>query len=113
MSSKPSYVSHGQYFRRKDFSKATMEMYAMRCNCYYMITKSDTKFWCIRCIDKGCDWHLRAECLERSTYFKINKFVENQTCARSKKANFVVHPLRKQLDISLCIITKVCWKAIN
>ena len=75
-----------------------MEMYAMRCNCYYMITKSDTKFWCIRCIDKGCDWHPRAECLEQSTYFKINKFVENHTCAPSKKSKFCRTPFTETIE---------------
>ncbi|XP_010468643.1 PREDICTED: uncharacterized protein LOC104748745 [Camelina sativa] len=74
-----------------------MELYAMRYNCDYMVTKSDTKFWCIRCIEDICKWSIRAECLNGSTYFKINKFVGLHTCAPSKKKKFCRTPSAKTI----------------
>ncbi|XP_010507504.1 PREDICTED: uncharacterized protein LOC104784138 [Camelina sativa] len=83
-----SMVKKGGYFSSKEALQATMEMYAMKYNCDYRITKSDKRWWCIRCIDSACNWRLRAECLQPSTYFKINKFEGNHTCAPSKKKSF-------------------------
>ncbi|XP_019092300.1 PREDICTED: uncharacterized protein LOC104748569 [Camelina sativa] len=87
-----SMVKKGEYFSSKEALQATMEMYAMKYNCDYRITKSDKRWWCIRCIDSVCNWRLRAECLQASTYFKINKFVGNHTCAPSKKNSFCRTP---------------------
>jgi len=80
----------------------------MKYNCDYMSTKSDKKFWCIRCVDVVCKWSLRAERLERSLYFKVNKFMDDHSCAPSRKFFFVAHLQPKQLDVSLCIIMNVC-----
>ncbi|KAG7589063.1 Transposase MuDR plant [Arabidopsis suecica] len=96
-SSQYSCVSQGQYFRSKELLQSTMELYAMKYNCDYRITKSDTKLWCIRCIDVGCKWRLRAERLERSSYLKINKYVGNHTCAPSKKSKFCRTPSAKTI----------------
>ncbi|XP_010467673.1 PREDICTED: uncharacterized protein LOC104747692 [Camelina sativa] len=90
-------VRKGQYFKRKEVLQAAMELYAMRYNCDYRVTKSDTVFWCIRCIEDVCKWSLRAECLNGSTYFKINKFVGDHTCAPSKKKKFYRTPSAKTI----------------
>ncbi|XP_019096217.1 PREDICTED: uncharacterized protein LOC109130738 [Camelina sativa] len=90
-------VRKGQYFKSKEVLQATMELYAMRYNCDYRVTKSDIKFWCIRCIEDICKWSLRAECLNGSTYFKINKFVGLHTCAPSKKKKFCRTPSAKTI----------------
>ncbi|XP_010419363.1 PREDICTED: uncharacterized protein LOC104705068 [Camelina sativa] len=90
-------VRKGQYFKNKEVLQATMELYAMRYNCDFRVTKSDTKFWCIRCIEDICKRSLRAECLNGSTYFKINKFVGLHTCAPSKKKKFCRTPSTKTI----------------
>jgi len=96
-SSKSFSVRKEQYFRSKDVLKATMELYAMKYNCDYKITKSYKKFWCIRCVDVVCKWSLRAEHLERSMYFKVNKFVDDHSCAPSKKNKFCRTPSTKTI----------------
>ncbi|CAA7048823.1 unnamed protein product [Microthlaspi erraticum] len=82
------YVKKHEQFDSKDRLRATMEICAMKYNFDYKVTKSDTKFWCIRCKDKVCKWSLRAECVEGSTVFKINKYVGKHTCAPSNKSTF-------------------------
>ncbi|XP_019097482.1 PREDICTED: uncharacterized protein LOC104772779 [Camelina sativa] len=90
-------IRKGQYFKSKEVLQATMELYAMRYNCDCRVTKSDTVFWCIRCIEDVCKWSLRAECLNGSMYFKINKFVGDHTCAPSKKKKFCRTPSAKTI----------------
>ena len=63
----------------------------MKYNCDNKITKSDTKLWCIRCVDVVCKWSLRAERLERSLYFKVNKFVDDHSCASFRKKQILSH----------------------
>ncbi|CAD5318283.1 unnamed protein product [Arabidopsis thaliana] len=96
-SSKSFSVRKEQYFRSKDVLKATMELYAMKYNCDYKITKSYKKFWCIQCVDVVCKWSLRAEHLERSMYFKVNKFVDDHSCVlESPKPNDISNIIRTQ-----------------
>ncbi|XP_010513213.2 PREDICTED: uncharacterized protein LOC104789175 [Camelina sativa] len=61
-----SMVKKGQYFKSKEALKASLEIFAMKYNFDYRVTKSGTRFWCIRCIDNVCKWRVRAECLERT-----------------------------------------------
>ncbi|KAL1192056.1 hypothetical protein V5N11_029955 [Cardamine amara subsp. amara] len=87
-----SMVKTGNYFKSKEILQATMEMYAMKHNCDYRVTKSDTKWWSIRCVHSSCKWSLRAQCLDHSTYLKINKYVGEHTCAPSRKNKFCRTP---------------------
>ncbi|KAL1193478.1 hypothetical protein V5N11_000376 [Cardamine amara subsp. amara] len=87
-----SMVVKGLYFPSKEALQATMEIYAMKYNCDYKSTKSDTIYWCIRCIDSVCKWSLRAKCFEGSSFFIIKKYVGNHTCAPSKKRKFCRTP---------------------
>ena len=82
------FVKKDQIFRSKRVLKATMEIWAMKNNYDYIVLKSTRKWWYIRCKDKLCNWTLRAECLDGSTYFMINKCVGIHSCAPSKKSKF-------------------------
>ncbi|ESQ50108.1 hypothetical protein EUTSA_v10002184mg [Eutrema salsugineum] len=66
-------VKKGQVFKTKNYSKVTLEICAMKHNFDYDVKQSTKKFWSIRCKDRVCNWSVRAEYLEDSTYFKINK----------------------------------------
>ncbi|XP_010481178.1 PREDICTED: uncharacterized protein LOC104760023 [Camelina sativa] len=83
-----SMVKKGQYFKSKEALQASLEIFAMKYNFDYRVTKSGTRFWCIRCIDNVCKWRVRAECFEGSTCWKINKYVGSHTCAPSRKTKF-------------------------
>ncbi|XP_010424726.1 PREDICTED: uncharacterized protein LOC104709876 [Camelina sativa] len=83
-----SMVKKGQYFKSKEALQASLEIFAMKYNFDYRVTKSGTRLWCIRCIDNVCKWCVRAECLEGSTCWKINKYVGSHTCAPSRKTKF-------------------------
>ncbi|XP_010451595.1 PREDICTED: uncharacterized protein LOC104733738 [Camelina sativa] len=83
-----SMVKKGQYFKSKEALQASLEIFAMKYNFDYRVTKSGTRFGCIRCIDDVCKWRIRAECFEWSTCWKINKYVGSHTCAPSRKTKF-------------------------
>ena len=82
------FVKKDQLFRSKRVLKATMEIWAMKNNYDFLVTKSTKKWWSIRCKDNTCNWTVRAECVDGSTYFMINKCVGIHSCAPSKKSNF-------------------------
>lgn len=60
----------------------------MKHNFDYKVSKSCPKIWSIQCKDNICNWRVRAECFKGSTYFRINKYVAEHTCAPSKKSKF-------------------------
>ncbi|XP_056845640.1 uncharacterized protein LOC130496938 [Raphanus sativus] len=74
-------------FLNKTVLKARFELCAMKHNFHYTVTKSNKSVWCIRCADKVCYWGARAECLKGSTYFIINKYVGEHSCAPSNKSS--------------------------
>ncbi|XP_056860035.1 uncharacterized protein LOC130508507 [Raphanus sativus] len=77
----------GDLFLNKTVLKARFELCAMKHNFHYTVTKSNKSVWCIRCADKVCYWGARAECLKGSTYFIINKYVGEHSCAPSNKSS--------------------------
>ncbi|XP_048605696.1 uncharacterized protein LOC125583151 [Brassica napus] len=82
------FVKKDQLFRSKRVLKATMEIWTMKNNYDFLVTKSTKKWWSIRCKDNTCNWTVHAECVDGSTYFMINKCVGIHSCAPSKKSNF-------------------------
>ncbi|KAL1193930.1 hypothetical protein V5N11_032050 [Cardamine amara subsp. amara] len=74
-----------QHFKSKEEMQIAFEMCAMKHNFDYKVSISCPKIWSIRCIDNICNWRVRAECFEGSTYFCINKYVAEHTCAPSRK----------------------------
>ncbi|XP_056851536.1 uncharacterized protein LOC108807847 [Raphanus sativus] len=65
-----------------------MEVFAMKNNFDYIVVKSTRKWWYIRCKDALCNWSVRAESMEGSTYFMINKCEGRHSCAPSSKTKF-------------------------
>ncbi|XP_018466423.1 uncharacterized protein LOC108837921 [Raphanus sativus] len=65
-----------------------MEILAMKNNFDYTVIKSTRKWWYCRCKDALCNWSVRAEGLDGSAYFMINRCEERHSCAPSKKSNF-------------------------
>lgn len=80
-------VEANQTFENKFSLKASFEIAAMKHNFDYRVVKSDRKLWYIRCKDNSCNWSVRAVGLSGSTYFIINKYVADHTCAPSSKKN--------------------------
>ncbi|XP_024010580.1 uncharacterized protein LOC112085995 [Eutrema salsugineum] len=78
-------VKKDQIFRSKTELKAFLEISAMKYNFDYNVLESTKHVWCIRCKEKSCNWRIRAQCLEGSEYFRINKYVAQHTCAPSNK----------------------------
>ncbi|ESQ31024.1 hypothetical protein EUTSA_v10012336mg, partial [Eutrema salsugineum] len=78
-------VKKDQIFRSKTELKASLEISAMKYNFDYNVLESTKRVWCIRCKEKSCNWRIRAQCLEGSEYFRINKYVAQHTCAPSNK----------------------------
>ncbi|XP_013615606.1 PREDICTED: uncharacterized protein LOC106321943, partial [Brassica oleracea var. oleracea] len=65
-----------------------MEILAMKNNFDYTVIKSTRKWWYIRCKDALCNWTVRAEGIDGSTYFMINQCDGRHSCAPSKKRKF-------------------------
>ncbi|XP_022558276.1 uncharacterized protein LOC111206182 [Brassica napus] len=82
------FVKKDQIFRSKEVLKATMEILAMKNNFDYTVFKSTRKWWYIRCKDALCNWTVRAEGIDGSTYFMINQCEGRHSCAPSKKRKF-------------------------
>ncbi|XP_018459874.1 uncharacterized protein LOC108830788 [Raphanus sativus] len=82
------FVKKNQIFRNKKVLKATLEIWAMKHNFDFIVKKSTKKWWYIRCKDALCNWSVRPECLDDSTYFMINKCEARHSCAPSKKSKF-------------------------
>ncbi|XP_024013909.1 uncharacterized protein LOC112087988 [Eutrema salsugineum] len=78
-------VKKDQIFRSKTELKASLEISAMKYNFDYNVLESTKRVWCIRCKEKSCNWRIRAQCLEGSEYFRINKYVAQHTSAPSNK----------------------------
>ncbi|XP_013645040.2 uncharacterized protein LOC106349597 [Brassica napus] len=82
------FVKKDQIFTSKGVLKATMEILAMKNNFDYTVIKSTRKWWYIRCKDALCNWTVRAEGIDGSTYFMINQCDGRHSCAPSKKRKF-------------------------
>ncbi|XP_013650732.1 uncharacterized protein LOC106355303 [Brassica napus] len=82
------FLKKDQIFRSKEVLKATMEILAMKNNFDYTVFKSTRKWWYIRCKDAMCNWTVRAEGIDGSTYFMINQCEGRHSCAPSKKKKF-------------------------
>ncbi|XP_056864011.1 uncharacterized protein LOC130511160 [Raphanus sativus] len=82
------FVKKNQLFKSKEVLKATMEILAMKNNFDYTVIKSTRKWWYCRCKDALCNCSVRAEGLDGSAYFMINRCEERHSCAPSKKSNF-------------------------
>ncbi|KAF3532234.1 hypothetical protein DY000_02042683 [Brassica cretica] len=82
------FVKKDQIFRSKGVLKATMEILAMKNNFNYTVFKSTRKWWYIRCKDALCNWTVRTEDIDESTYFMINQCEGRHSCALSKTRKF-------------------------
>ncbi|WZZ31310.1 hypothetical protein YC2023_014711 [Brassica napus] len=60
----------------------------MKNNFDYTVFKSTRKWWYIRCKDALCNWTVRAEGIDGSTYFIINQCEGRHSCAPLKKRKF-------------------------